>query len=93
MRSKAAFGLLLIDLGIFVATCTFLPGRGSFGYSGPLSYFVNSRHSWDIAWGVLVAALVMSWGVFKLMDACGAFGRPSSTSGTRTADSETRHDD
>jgi hypothetical protein len=42
-------------------------------HSGPLSYFINSRQRWDIAWGVLVAAVVVSAGIFLLMKACGVF--------------------
>lgn len=72
-RFTAILGLLLADLGIFIATCSFLPQRGSFGHSGLWSYFINSRSRWDIAWGVLVAAMVLSTGVFFLMESFGAF--------------------
>lgn len=71
--TAAILGLLTTDLGIFIATCVFLPRRGSWGHSGPLSYFINSRQRWDIAWGVLVAVIVVSAGAFLLMKAFGAF--------------------
>ena len=64
-------GLLTTDLGIFFMTCVFLPRRGSWFSNGPLSSFINSRQRWDIAWGVLVAAIVISVGIFLLLKACG----------------------
>ena len=79
-RILAALGLLLADLGIFITVCTLLPQRGRFGHSGPWSYFVNSRDRWDIAWGTLVAAVVISAGAFMLMESLGAFrGKPKAT--------------
>jgi hypothetical protein len=74
-KIPTAIALLFFDLGIFVGTITFLPRRGSWGHSGPLSYFINSRTRWDIAWGVLIAVLFLSVGVFLLIQASGAFDR------------------
>jgi hypothetical protein len=73
-RVLAAVGLLLIDAGAFVLTFVLLPLKGSWGHSGPWSYFVNSRDRQDIAWGVLVAALILSAGAYLLMEALGVFG-------------------
>lgn len=79
-RAKTAIlGFLVTDLGIFLTTCVFLPRRGSWGSSGPLSYFINSRQRWDIAWGVLVASLVLSVGVFFLLKSLGAFDERQTT--------------
>lgn len=76
-RVPTACGLLLINLGVFLATVAFLPEGGSFSFSGPLEYFVNIRSRWDIAWCVLGATTALLVGVFQLMAASGAFaGRP-----------------
>ncbi len=80
-RLMAGLGLIAVDIGVFVATCAFLPQRGSFGHSGPLSYYVNSRARWDIAWAVLLAAIFLSIGAFLLMDALGAFHTRDRSSG------------
>ena len=72
-RVIASVGLLLTDLSIFAVTSTFLPLRGSFGHSGPWSYFINSRYRWDIAWGVLVSAVILSIAAFLFLEAFGAF--------------------
>jgi hypothetical protein len=66
-------GLLLFDLGGFVMTVAFLPRKGSWGHSGPISYFVNSRNRWDIAWAVLLALVFMSAGVYAFLQAKGFF--------------------
>lgn len=76
-RSATIRGLLLIDLGIFLGTVVFLPERGVWSSSGPLSGFINSRARWDIAWGVLAAALILSAGVYALIGATGTFDRNS----------------
>ena len=68
-----ALSLLMMNIGIFVGTTVFLPRNGSFGFSGPLSYFINARARWDIAWGVLVATLFLSLGVFLWLKARGVF--------------------
>jgi hypothetical protein len=72
-RLLTGMGLLLVDLGVFLATVAFLPRKGSFGFNGPWSHFINSRDRWDIAWCVLVAAITCSVGVFLLMDGIGIF--------------------
>jgi hypothetical protein len=74
-RKLAALGLLLIDLGGFVMTVAFLPRRGSWGHSGPISFFINSRDRWDIAFAVLVALLLVSAGVFALFECRGVFSK------------------
>lgn len=72
-RILAASGLILVDLGVFLTTVAFLPRSGSFGYSGTWSYIVNSRTQWDVAQIVLVASLVVSVGIFMLLESLGAF--------------------
>jgi len=62
-----------MDLGIFATTVAFLPRPGSWGHSGPWSYFINSRTRWDIAWAVLAASILISIGVFLLLEALGIF--------------------
>ncbi|MBT3381585.1 MAG: hypothetical protein HN742_31255 [Lentisphaerae bacterium] len=77
MKSKTlvALGLLMTDLSAFVLTVVLLPRRGSFRFSGPLSHFINSRGRWDIAWGVLIAAVILSGGVLVLLEGFGVFGK------------------
>jgi hypothetical protein len=72
-RKLAVIGLLLIDFGGFVMTTAFLPRRGSWGHSSPVSYFINSRDRWDIAFAVLVALLLISAGILALMELRGCF--------------------
>ena len=72
-RILAALGLAAMDFGIFAATAAFLPQPGSWGSNGPLSYFINSRTRWDIAWTVLVAAIIFSVGLFLLLESLGVF--------------------
>jgi len=77
-KTPTVCALLFINLGIFVATATLLPRRGSWGSSGPISYFINSRDRWDIAWGVLVSSIILSIGIFVLLYAKGVFEQKSS---------------
>lgn len=72
-RTPTIFALLFINIGIFVGTLSLLPTRGSWMHSGPISYFVNSRDRWDIAWGILTASIIISIGVFFLLHAKRAF--------------------
>jgi hypothetical protein len=75
-RLIAAIGFLLTDFGIFVAVCAYLPKLNnwvSYGHWGPLSRFISSRKHWDVAWGVLIASIVISAGVFLIMESLGAF--------------------
>lgn len=72
-RTRAALGFAAMDFGIFAATVGFLPRPGSWGSTGLLSYYINSRTRWDIAWTVLVAAMIFSVGLFLLLESLGAF--------------------
>ena len=74
-RILAALGLVLMDFGIFAATVAFLPSAGSWGSTGPCTYFINSRARWDIAWSVLAAAAIFSIGIFLLLESLGVFTR------------------
>jgi hypothetical protein len=74
IRMLTATGLLLMDLAVFAAASVFLPrAMGMIGWHNALGHFVNSRERWDIAWGVFLAAVLFSAGVFLLMEALGAF--------------------
>ena len=72
-RMLAGMGLVLIDIGVFAATVAFLPSARSWESTGSWSYFVNSRARWDTAWAVLVAATIMSVGLFLLLEAMSVF--------------------
>lgn len=58
------FALALFNAAIFVVATLFLPSAGSFVSEGPLSHYINSRTDWHIAFGVLIASLLISWGVY-----------------------------
>jgi len=64
---KFISSLGFFNAAIFLLITLFLPRNGSFGYSGPLSYFINSRHDWHVAFGVLTSTLLISCGVFLLI--------------------------
>ena len=74
------YSLLFFNMGIFMATITFLPRRRSFGHNGPISYFFNSRDRWDIAWGLLIASICLSLGIFFLLQAKGLFEKKQKNS-------------
>jgi hypothetical protein len=78
-RVFTALGLLLLDASVFAVTTVFLPRARSWGHSGRWSYFVNSRTRWDLAWGTLVAMLLLSTGAFLILEAFGAFERKRKT--------------
>lgn len=72
-RMLTATGLLLMDLAVFGAASVFLPRTmGMNTWHNALGQFVNSRERWDIAWGIFLAAVLFSAGVFLLMEALGA---------------------
>ena len=77
-KTPTVCALLFINSGIFVATATLLPRRQSWFSNGPISYFINSRDRWDIAWGVLVSSIILSIGIFVLLYAKGVFEQKSS---------------
>lgn len=72
-RIMAAVGFFLVDMGIFLTTVAFLPQPESWSHSDALSYFINSRTRWDIAWTVLLASIFVSAGLFLVLEALGAF--------------------
>lgn len=63
-KPKFIASLGLFNMAIFVLVTLFLPRKGSFGWSGPVSYFINSRDDWHIAFGVLVGTVLLSWGLY-----------------------------
>lgn len=79
-KIPTVYSLLFFNLGIFTATITFLPKRSSFGYHGSISYFFNSRDRWDIAWGILLASICLSLGIFFLLQAKGVFEKKQKNS-------------
>lgn len=80
-KTPAILALLFANLGIFVGTAALLPTKGSWGSSGPISYFINSRARWDVAWGVLVACLLVSIGILLWIQARGGFEKEASGTG------------
>lgn len=66
-KPKFIFALGLFNLAVFIIATLFLPSAGSFGYHSPVSYFVNSRTDWHIAFGVTFATVLISWGVYLVI--------------------------
>lgn len=59
--------LLFLNLAVFVLAVTYLPHRGTYSYTGPVSRFVNARTDWDLAWGTLTASACVSVAVYLLL--------------------------
>jgi hypothetical protein len=72
-KNSTLWALVFVNLGVFLATATLLPKRGSWSSTGPLSYFINSRHDWGMAWGILLASILISIGIYLFLHARGAF--------------------
>jgi hypothetical protein len=64
--SGKIIALLLINAGVFFAAAALLPRAGSYGSSGPISEFINSRVHWDIAWVVTLASICITTGAVVL---------------------------
>jgi hypothetical protein len=67
-KPKFVSALGLFNVAVFVLATLFLPSAGTFYYDNPLSYYVNSRTDWYMAFGVLLASLLISWGVYLVVD-------------------------
>lgn len=87
-KAPTVYALLLINLSVFIGTMTFLPRRGSWFSHGPISSFINSRGRWDIAWGILLASLILSVAVMLILHAKGAFDEKPEASEQDTGESE-----
>ncbi len=74
-RLLTGIGLLFIDLGIFAVAYTLLPRPGSITYFGAWDHFVKRVYHWDIAWGAFIAALLISVGIFLILEAFGKFSK------------------
>ena len=66
---KSAFILAvgLFNLAVFILTTLFLPPARSFSYNNPVSYYINSRTDWHIAFGIAVATALISWGAYLVV--------------------------
>lgn len=67
-KRKFVLALVLFNAAAFVLTSLFLPSPGTFSYSDPISYFINSRTDWHLAFGVTLATSLISWGVYLIVD-------------------------
>ena len=64
-KPKFIFALGLFNLAVFILTTLFLPSAAdTWSYDGPVSYYINSRTDWYIAFGVVVSTVLISWGVY-----------------------------
>ncbi len=66
-KPKFISALALFNAAIFLLATLFLPSSGSFSYGNPISYYINSRTDWHVAFGVLIAGLLISWGVYLVL--------------------------
>lgn len=66
-KAKFIFALGLFNAALFLLVTLFLPRPGVFSYEGPLSWFINSRTDWYLAFGLLIASLLISWGVYLVI--------------------------
>jgi hypothetical protein len=66
-KTKFLSALGLFNVAVFVLATLFLPSAGTFYYDNPLSYYINSRTDWYVAFGVLLASLLISWGVYLVV--------------------------
>jgi len=66
-KPKFISALGLFNVAAFVLATLFLPAAGTFYYDNPLSYYINSRTDWYVAFGVLLASLLISWGVYLVV--------------------------
>ena len=66
-KPKFVTALGLFNVAVFILATLFLPSAGTFYYDNPLSYYVNSRTDWYMAFGVLLASLLISWGVYLVV--------------------------
>lgn len=66
-KTTLIYALGLFNLAVFILSTLFLPSAGSFSYQGPISYYVNTRTDWHIAFGVTLATALISWGVYLIV--------------------------
>lgn len=59
--------LLFLNLAVFVLAVTYLPRRGTYSYTGPISQFINARTDWGMAWATLAASACASVAVYVLL--------------------------
>lgn len=66
-KPKFIAALGFFNAAVFLMVTLFLPNAGSFSYSDPVSYYVNSRTDWHIAFGVLISTILISCGLYLLI--------------------------
>jgi hypothetical protein len=70
MNNKRLFaGVGLLNATVFFATTLFLPKASGFIYStgNPLSYYINSRTDWHIAWIALGCSIMLSVSIYLII--------------------------
>ena len=53
---RIIIALVLINVGVFFAVAAMLPQASSYSYTGSISYIINSRVHWEIAWLATLAS-------------------------------------
>ena len=64
---RLIIGLVLINLGVFIATAACLPAAPIYTFYGPISRIINSRLRWDIPWFVTLGSSLVSAGAVILL--------------------------
>lgn len=66
-KPKFIFALGLFNIAIFLLVTLFLPSPGTYAYEGIVSWFINSRTDWYLAFGVLIASVMASCGIYLVV--------------------------
>lgn len=63
-RNRLLWSLLPINSSVFIFSSLLLPKAGTFFFSGPVSYYINSRTDWHIAFVATSASILFSVGIY-----------------------------
>ena len=63
-RNRLLWSLLPINSSVFIYSSLLLPKAGTFFSSGPVSYYLNSRTDWHIAFVATSASILFSVGIY-----------------------------
>ena len=75
-RALFLMSLLMTSFGAAVVTSAFLPKRGDdYTSYGKLDHYFRSRVFWDVPVAVFLGALLVSFGIYLLLEARGGFKR------------------
>ena len=67
MTRTKFIALVVINVGVFIATAAFLPHTSVYSFTGPVSHFINSRQNWEVPWLVTVASTCITTGLVLIL--------------------------